>query len=110
MPATIGLVYTTVAPFEAAQDLARKAIESGVATCCNLTQGLSIYRWNETVMEEKECFLMFKTSFTGKEDLLAWLKAHHPYETPAIVALDGETTPAFKTYVDAWISRTPFGT
>ncbi len=96
----ICLVYTTLSPLTAAQTLAHKLIGEGLAVCCNIiTSGQSIYQWEGQVVQEEECFLLFKTTCTNKERLMNRLNALHPYKSPALLALEAEASQAFFDYV-----------
>lgn len=71
-----------------AQSMADSLVESRLAACVNVVPGVvSIYRWRGRVHRDEESLLVIKTTVARFKALERWIKAHHPYETPEIVAL-----------------------
>ena len=59
-----------------------------LAACVNLVPGVrSFYRWQGEVHDDPEVQLLIKTEADRLEELEAWLREHHPYDVPEIVAL-----------------------
>jgi len=83
------LAVLVTAPSEAvAADLARSAVEAGLAACGNLVPGVrSIYAWNGVICDDSEVLIVFKTTRAGFEALRAHLITVHPYDTPEVLAL-----------------------
>ena len=83
------VVVLCTAPDEAtAQDLAAKALAEKFAACVTLLPGAtSLYYWEGKLEQEYEVQLLLKTNVSHLEDLFACLKAHHPYQTPELLAL-----------------------
>lgn len=68
--------------------LARQLIESRLAACVNLTPDVrSIYLWQGKVEESQECQMVIKTRASLFAPLRRFIRQHHPYEIPEIVAL-----------------------
>jgi periplasmic divalent cation tolerance protein len=71
-----------------ARRLAHGLVEDGHAACVNIVPGLhSIYRWQGAVEESAEVLLLAKTERAQYPALEAALRAAHPYELPAVVAV-----------------------
>jgi len=87
MTAPLCLVLTTVATRADADRLARGMVERRLAACAQISAIDSLYRWQGAVQSEGEFRLLFKTTAARAPALQAALRAGHPYELPAIVAL-----------------------
>jgi periplasmic divalent cation tolerance protein len=82
------LVLSTAPDEDTAARLAHAILDARCAACVNLLPGLrSIYRWKGAVEEAREVQLLIKTRATRFADVERVLRAHHPYETPEIIAL-----------------------
>lgn len=81
------VVLTTTDSTDAAARLAHQVVEARLAACVQVVPIHSVYRWQGAVQEEAEVLLLIKTRASGFERLEAFIKAHHTYETPEIVAL-----------------------
>jgi periplasmic divalent cation tolerance protein len=83
------LIVTTNLPDAAsAQKLAALLIEQRLAACVNiLAPCLSVYRWQGKVEEATEVPLLIKTTSARYGALEAFIRTHHPYELPEIVAV-----------------------
>lgn len=68
--------------------LGRQAVEAGLAACAQVSGPLeSIYRWQGTVESAREWLLVLKTRTRCLTALEALVLAHHPYDTPQVIAL-----------------------
>jgi periplasmic divalent cation tolerance protein len=82
------IVYTTVADARTALDLADRLVEGRLAACVQVVPGLrSTYRWQGETRHEDELQLVIKTTDARFDALAAWLREHHPYDVPEIVAV-----------------------
>ena len=96
------LVLTTVAGRADADRLARHMVEQRLAACAQISAIDSIYRWQGAVQAEGEFRILFKTTAARWPALAQALRAGHPYELPAIVALPCcEALPEFAAWVSA---------
>lgn len=86
--AEIVLVFCTAPDLETARRLARMAVSERLAACANLVPGLtSIYTWEETLHEERETLILFKTRASCFDALAAALVKAHPYQVPEVLAV-----------------------
>jgi len=99
MSAPLCLVLTTVATSADAERLARMMVEQRLAACAQINAIDSVYRWNGALQCETEWRLLFKTTEAARPALQAALRAAHPYELPAIVALPMDAQAAFADWV-----------
>ena len=82
------LVMTTITDAEKGKELARQIINEQLAACCNIVPAVtSIYRWQNELCEDQECLLVIKTAQLRFNVLSEFIKTHHPYQTPEIIAL-----------------------
>jgi len=83
------LVVLCTAPSpETGAELGRGLVEQQLAACVNVIPGLrSIYRWQGETKDEAEVQLLIKTRRSRFEALSAFLRQHHPYTEPEIIAL-----------------------
>lgn len=100
---TILLVLTNLPDRTSAETLAAVLVESRLAACVNILQPcLSIYRWKDAVEKADELPLLIKTTEARYPELEAAIRAHHPYQTPEIIALPvANGWPAYLAWVEA---------
>jgi periplasmic divalent cation tolerance protein len=97
------VVVTTTSGREEASRLARMLVESRLAACVQVVSGVeSYYWWNGAVTHEPECLLFCKTLRTSYPACEHFLKEHHSYEVPEIIALP--VTAGLRAYLD-WMSE-----
>jgi periplasmic divalent cation tolerance protein len=85
---TLFVVCTTVASREDATRLARAAVERKLAACVQISAIDSVYTWQGAVHQEPEFRVVFKTAAVRYRELEAMILAMHPYELPAVFALE----------------------
>ncbi|MFO1267671.1 MAG: divalent-cation tolerance protein CutA [Rubrivivax sp.] len=95
------VVVTTVANADDARRLADAAIVQRLAACVHIDAIASVYRWQGAVQHDDEQRLMFKTTEKAAPALRALVLAMHPYELPAVYAL--EVADADAAYA-AWVA------
>lgn len=68
--------------------LSRKAIEARLAACTNLSGPVTAsYVWEGRVERDEEYVLVLKARATAWAALRDLVRQHHPFDTPAILAL-----------------------
>lgn len=82
----ISVVYCTAPPGDSTR-IARDLLERRLVACVNITPVQSLYRWEGHICDEKEDLLIIKTAKHCTEDLIAAIRAIHPYEVPEIITL-----------------------
>lgn len=82
-------VFVTFPGREKAAEVARILVEARVAACVNICDGIhSVYRWKSKVEEDREALAIIKTSEEKFQLLTEAIRKHHPYELPAITAVE----------------------
>jgi periplasmic divalent cation tolerance protein len=95
-------VVVMTAPRDLAESLARGLVEAKLAACVNVVPGVvSHYRWEGKVQRDAESMLVCKTRAPLFKKLEAWVKKHHRYEVPEIIAL--RVDKGHKPYLD-WLA------
>lgn len=96
------VVLVTAPNMEAARDLAKATLESGLIACANiLPQVESHFTWEGNVEAENEVLIIFKTTADRLEDFEAAVRRQHPYDTPEILAMPIES--GLKEYL-SWVT------
>jgi len=85
---SILIVTTTLPTMEAAKLLAQQLIDQRLAACVQIQEGVqSIYRWDGKICNDTEVLLSAKTVTIQWRRIEAFIKNHHPYQLPEIIAL-----------------------
>jgi len=104
----IGIILTSVDDASTAKTLAHDLIEQQLAACVQISPaGTSVYRWakdnqESAVQESEEYYLSIKAPVERCDEIIAWLKRQHPYDTPEIIVLEAQ---AGRDYAD-WVKKT----
>jgi periplasmic divalent cation tolerance protein len=81
------IVITTFASLEDAKDMAHQLIKAQLAACVQIQESVhSIYRWDGKICEEKEVLMSAKTIADKWIDISNFIKSHHPYDLPEVIA------------------------
>ena len=95
MKSDVIVVLTTVVNSGEAERLARKIVEAKLAACVQiLPPMMSVYIWENAVQTAAENLLLIKTLAGKFDELEKFIREHHSYETPEIVALAAENISA----------------
>ncbi|WP_028115787.1 divalent-cation tolerance protein CutA [Ferrimonas senticii] len=71
-----------------AEQLASGLLDQQLVACVNLLPGItSLYHWQGQLCREQETQLLIKTRSTQLPMVEQWLRQHHPYEVPEMLAL-----------------------
>ena len=81
------IIATTFATLDDAKKMAYQLIEGRLAACVQIQEGVhSIYRWEGKVCEANEVLLSAKTVSDKWVDVSSFIKIHHPYDLPEVIA------------------------
>jgi periplasmic divalent cation tolerance protein len=81
------VIVTSFASLEDAKKMAHQLIEGRLAACVQIQEGVhSIYRWEGKICEGKEVLLSAKTVADKWVDISHFIKSHHPYDLPELIA------------------------
>lgn len=82
------LIRVTCPSQRVANRIAEKAVEQRLAACGNVEGPLmSTYRWKGVIEQSWEFILWLKAPAQNFDKIETLVKAEHPYDVPAIVAL-----------------------
>jgi periplasmic divalent cation tolerance protein len=93
-------VITTVDSRDTAEHICRTLVEQRLVACAQISVIDSFYQWNGAIQYDNEFRLLCKTTRTRYADVEAAIKALHPYQLPAIIALPfSHIEPAFAQWL-----------
>jgi len=82
------IILTSVPSKEVGQSIGLSLIEKNLAACVNiLPDGVSIYKWEDTLHNEKEHQLLIKTIKNKELEIYNHIKDNHPYKVPEILTI-----------------------
>lgn len=89
-----------------ALSVAQSAVEARLCACVNVIPGaVSVYRWEDKIVEENEVIAVFKTHAQREDALRAWIEARHPYDVPCLASWSMRgVNDAWKTWLTAEVS------
>ena len=102
MPFTPRLVFVTTPSLEEARKLVQGILDQRLAACVNLLPGVESHYWWQGKLETAgEVMLVIKSSAEQFEALAGYVRKHHSYECPEIVATaPHEISPAYRSWWD----------
>ena len=81
------VVVSSFAHLDEARTMARQLIENRLAACVQILEGMhSVYRWQGKVCEGIEVLLSAKTVEDEWVEISNFIKSHHPYDLPEVIA------------------------
>src|SRR5262245_61706315 len=97
----LSIILVTTPSQDVAQQLAHDLLRERLAACVNIVSGVrSIYGWEGKIERAEEVLLIIKTQSARYTALEAFVRAHHPYETPEIVEIPaGRVTPQYWEWI-----------
>jgi len=96
----ICLLLTTVDDTANAEKIAEALISKRLAACVQLSSPItSYYHWQKKLERSVEYRLQIKLLPSQCDAAIAWLLAHHPYQTPELVKLEGASTEAYTQWM-----------
>ncbi|HBK43425.1 MULTISPECIES: divalent-cation tolerance protein CutA [unclassified Polynucleobacter] len=100
-PTELLIVVTTFASLEDAKKIAYLLIEGRLAACVQIQEGVhSIYRWEGKICEANEVLLSAKTVADKWVDISNFIKSHHPYDLPEVIAYAPEK---YEAHYGKWV-------
>jgi periplasmic divalent cation tolerance protein len=82
------MVYMTAGGLEEARRIARELVESRLAACVNIIDGMnSFYWWEGKIQDDRETVLIAKTRATLVPSLIEKVRTLHSYMVPCVVTL-----------------------
>ena len=81
------LVTTALGTEDEAESLAASLVEAGLAACVQVVHVRSFYAWEGELRREPEWVLVAKTRTARFDELQAFIRQRHSYDTPEILQL-----------------------
>jgi periplasmic divalent cation tolerance protein len=102
MPFSPRVVFVTASSGDEARKLADGILQKRLAACVNIMPGVeSQYWWQGKLAKAEEVMLVIKSSAEQFEALAGYVRKHHSYECPEIVAVKAdEISPAYRSWWD----------
>lgn len=86
------VVYVTAGSEKEGGALAKGLIKEKLAACVNIVPSIkSVYWWKGEIEESEELLLIIKTKDSLLKPLISWVKSHHSYTVPEIIAIPIKT-------------------
>jgi periplasmic divalent cation tolerance protein len=86
-PTELLTIVTTFASLEDAKKMAHLLMKNHLAACVQIQEGVhSIYRWEGKICEASEIMLSAKTVTDKWADVSNFIKNHHSYDLPEVMA------------------------
>ena len=101
-------VQTTLATAGAAAELAHMILDARLAACVQQYPIQSMYHWQGKQENTAEIALTAKTRAALAAPLMDFIRQHHPYQVPEILALPVlDSLPAYRDWVYAETGEKP---
>lgn len=82
------LVFTNLPDRDSAHRMATALIENRAAACVNILSACnSVYRWQGKIETTDEVPVLIKTTRAAYPEMEKFIRTHHPYELPEIIAV-----------------------
>ncbi len=103
----IVVVITTCDHRDDADRLASDVVRKRLAACAQVSGTItSYYWWKDTMEEAEEWQIRMKTTVSGYQRLETFIKEHHPYELPQIIAFHvDKVLPEFSQWVAEMVEK-----
>lgn len=99
------LILTTAPDPETGASLARGLVEARLAACVNVLPPMtSYYLWKDALETTAEHQLLAKLHRERLPEAIEWLRVHHPYELPEVIAIP--IVGGLPEYLE-WLTGTP---
>lgn len=83
------VILCTCPDEDTAARLARGLLEERHAACVNVLPTVrSLYTWEGEIQDEQEALMVIKSTHSHFFLVEHWLREHHPYDVPEVLALD----------------------
>lgn len=105
MSDTYCLVLCTCPEGDAVKNLANEIIAKRLAACVNILPGIvSVYPWKDQIETDREQLMLIKTRKILFDRLESFIKEHHPYELPEVIAVPIKAGSAeYFNWMNEWI-------
>ena len=93
------LVYVVCKNKEEANNIGKLLVKKKLAACANTFPIGSFYYWDNTLVEDNEFVLIFKTLLNKYKELEKNIKKLHSYKLPAIIKINAESNREYENWI-----------
>jgi periplasmic divalent cation tolerance protein len=102
-------VIVATCPTDHAKGLAKTLLDAKLVACVNIIPSVvSMYIWNDSVVEDSESLLLIKTSTSLVSAVEAAFHQAHPYDVPEFILLGVDEAGSSQAYL-AWVHQVTQG-
>lgn len=100
------IIHCTCPDQEIAEQLAHGLINEKLAACVNIIPCIySIYPWQGKIASTQEYLLLIKTQKHLFKQVACYIRKHHPYDLPEIVAVPiNQGSPEYLQWIDTCLA------
>jgi periplasmic divalent cation tolerance protein len=103
------ICFVTVGDKKTADVISSGLLNEKLAACVSSVPGVeSSYWWKDRIEKSSEILLIIKTRTALREDVMQFVKQHHPYTVPEAIFFDIDAAP--REYLDWLGANTLFTT
>ena len=96
------ILLTSVDDKSKAEAMAETLVNEKLAACVQISaKGTSVYQWQGKVCKEAEYYLSIKTDEAHQNQVITWLEANHPYDTPEIISLNAKASTQYTHWLES---------
>jgi len=96
------ILLTSVDDKSKAEAMAETLVNEKLAACVQISaKGTSVYQWQGKVCKEAEYYLSIKTDEAHQNQVITWLEANHPYDTPEIISLNAKASTQYAHWLES---------
>ena len=97
----ISIITTTLPSQKEAIKISKKMLQDELIACSHAHKVISQYIWKDKYCEEKEWELVVKTSLDKRQQVVKFIKKHHPYEIPYIASVEVAVNNSYNKWIEA---------
>ncbi len=87
MQQQFSMCFVTAPSGEVATRIASDLVTRRLVACCNIVPGVSsVYEWKGVINVDAEVLMLMKTQTALVPEVVAAVKAQHPYELPEVIS------------------------
>ena len=82
------LIYTTCSSEDEAASIADNLLRENLVACVNIIPSmLSLYKWEDKIVQDRECIVLLKTVEENFNSIEKIIRELHSYDKPCIISI-----------------------